>query len=205
MRRRFVKIDPGDAVLEFASIVLAILLALAVNNWQAGLRERAQLRANVAMVVGELEANQRMLLAVNPRHEREARAIARRVDRDMKNGAYISFEGFFAYFISVAPNGLGPIHIQDGAWQIARSDASISAMSSADRLELGRIYEQQGQLRDFSDALSAQVESMHAGNMFPTIANMALIFGDLVPTEEQLEARYTQMISRLRNTYDVPP
>lgn len=200
-RRRFVRIEPGDALLEFASIVIAILLALAVNNWQSGLHEKKLLRDNVANIVHELEYNQRSLQAVMPQHERETDAILNRVDRELKGNAYMSLQDFFNFFRSMAPRGLGPLRLQSAAWRVAQSDASIAIMPTSDRLELESIYDQQEWLQRYDDALVTQVESLRSGNTFPTLMNMFFISGDVVDSEEQLAKRYARVIPRLRRAY----
>jgi hypothetical protein len=51
------RIDPSDALIEFISIVLVIVLATAVNSWREGVQTRTDTHAMLFEVRQEITAN----------------------------------------------------------------------------------------------------------------------------------------------------
>lgn len=198
-----IRIELGDVIVEMLSIIVAILLALAVNNWQEHLRQQRDLRTNVINIVRELEFNQRSLNAIVPQHEQEHLAFHRETSADLGRHEQISLDEFFHKFRRIAPNGLGVIQLQQVAWQIAQSDPSFSAMPADQRLALARVYSQQAFLNQIYARLIDHVPSASAPTYFPALLALDLDFSDVTVAERELLRVYAEAISQLRTAYNI--
>ncbi len=196
-----IRIELGDVIVEMLSIVVAILLALAVNNWQARLREEHSLRANVANIVREMQANRSVLARVARQHEREAAAIDREVTLLRAHGERMSFDRFTTFFGTIAPHGLGALNLEDVAWTVAESDRSLAVMPSGERIALASVYEEQRDLRTYYDRLITTIETDTDANRFPLLADEAYQFGDVVAAEDELLHAYAAVIPALERRY----
>jgi hypothetical protein len=199
-----IRIEPGDVIVEMLSIVIAILLALAVNNWQEHLKQQRDLRTNITNIVRELEFNQRALSALLPQHDREAIAFHKVATADLGRHEQLSLDDFFHEFEQIAPRGLGVIQLQQVAWQIAQSDPSFSAMPADQRLALARVYSQQAFLNQIYARLIDHVPSTSASTYFPALLAISLDFADVKTAEHALLRSYAQAISQLRAAYSIP-
>jgi hypothetical protein len=199
-----IRIEPGDVIVEMLSIVVAILLALAVNNWQEHLRQQRDLRTNVVNIVRELEYNQRALSALLPQHEREAAGFHKETSADLGRHEQLSLDDFFHVFRGVAPRGLGVIQLQQDAWQIAQGDPSFAAMPAEQRLALARVYSKQAFLNEIYARLIDHVPSTSAPTYFPALLALSLDFSDATITEHELLRAYAEVLSQLRTAYAIP-
>jgi hypothetical protein len=204
MKRLRIRVEPGDVIVEMLSIVVAILLALAVNNWQEHVRQERALHESVASIVREMAYNQRVLAAAARQHEREANAIKALVTADFGRNERISFDAFYKLFAHIAPNGLGGLELQSVAWQVAQGDPSFGAMPAGQRLRLAQIYERQAFLARVYADLVAHVTSVDETNGFPQLVDMDLEFGDVRAAERTLLASYAVAIPQLRTAYGLP-
>ena len=199
-----IRIDPGDVIVEMLSIVVAILLALAVNNWQQNVKQQRDLRVNVTNIVNELAFNQRQLAGVLPRHEREAAAIRKELAADLGTHEQLSLDGFYYLFKRVAPRGIGVAHLQQAAWQIAQTDPSFAIMPPDERLLLARLYTEQTFLTQIYERLLTHIPAAQEPSYFPNLVALSLDFADANVAEQELRKAYAVMIPRLRKAYGVP-
>jgi hypothetical protein len=198
-----IRIDPGDVIVEMLSIIVAILLALAVNNWQEHLKQERDLRTNVINIVREMEFNQRQLAALHPQHVREATAINKSVRADLGKHEQLGLDEFFRLLQRVAPRGLGVIQLQEAAWLVAQSDPSFAAMPADQRLALARIYSQQAFLTQDYARLLGHIPSAYAPTYFPALWAVDLDFADENIAEHELLAAYAAAIPQLRQAYSI--
>jgi hypothetical protein len=199
-----IRIELGDVIVEMLSIVVAILLALAVNNWQEHLKQQRDLRTNVVNIVRELEFNRQQLAALLPQHEDEARGFRQLASADLGRNEQLSLDAFFHEFRRIAPRGLGVIQLQQDAWQIAQGDPSFSAMPADQRLMLARLYTQQAFLNQIYGRLIDHVPSTSASSYFPALLAIDLDFSDATITEHTLLRAYADAISQLGTAYNIP-
>lgn len=199
-----VRIELGDVIVEMLSIVVAILLALAVNNWQEHLKQQRDLRTNVINIVRELEFNQRELSAIIPQHGLEAAGFHKESSADLGRHEQLSLDEFYHVFRRIAPRGLGVVELQQVAWQIAQGDPSFSAMPADQRLTLARVYSQQAFLNQIYARLIEHVPSTSASSYFPALLALDLDFSDVTIAERELLRAYTEVISQLRTAYAIP-
>jgi hypothetical protein len=199
-----IRIEPGDVIVEMLSIVVAILLALAVNNWQEHLKQQHDLRTNVVNIVRELEYNQRALAALIPQHNREATEFHNETRADFGQHEHVSLDEFFHVFKRIAPHGMGVIQLQQDAWQIAQGDPSFSAMPAAQRLALARVYSQQAFLNQIYSRLIEHMPAAQASSYFPALLALDLDFSDVNVAEHELLQAYAEAISQLRTAYNIP-
>ena len=203
MKKLRIRIEPGDVIIEMLSIVVAILLALAVNNWQEHLRQEALLRENVENIVHELQVNQRALAALTTRNEAETRAFDREVVTLQHTGERMDFDGFSAFFRRTAPDGIGLLQLQDVAWSVAQSDQSLAIMPTDERIMLASVYAGQDHLRLFYRRLADTLDIPESGDWFVVLASADVDFGDVVSTERSLLVAYGHVIPILTTRYGI--
>ncbi|HTU70937.1 MAG TPA: hypothetical protein VMF11_11525 [Candidatus Baltobacteraceae bacterium] len=201
MRRWNVHIEPGDVIIEMGSVVIAILLALAVNGWQEHVHQQEALHENVASIVHELSFNQGALVALAQRHTAAAKAIDAKVAASFGRDESLTFDQFYTFFEQIAPKGLGRLSLHDAAWQVAQSDPSMTGMPDAERLRIAEIYDEQSYLTDSYGRLVARLEGANQSNFFELLTDMDLEFGDVRAAESELLRNYAEEIPRLRHAY----
>lgn len=199
-----IKIELGDVVVEIVSIVVAILLALGVNTWQARIHRRAVLRNNVANIVAEIRRNARLLAPLERKHvavDRRLQSVYLRAG----NSEAVSSGRFMAVLQRAAPTGLGVLQIQDIAWQIAQQDNALALMPYEQRAQLTALYARQQDLRaNYSRTLNA-IEGLSSRNAYFTLRATVLSFGDVVAAEADLMRDYGPLASELTRAYAIPP
>jgi hypothetical protein len=113
----------GQIALEVSSIVLAVLLALAVSEWQED-RNNTE-RASIAMtnVRAEIQSNLEILQIINPNNTRIVEAIASKKTEELEDG-------------SVIPG----VQMRSSAWQTLGSTGSSNYIDYNLLLELSKLY-----------------------------------------------------------------
>lgn len=199
-RVRF-KIEPGEVVLEIFSIVVAILLALAVNSWQQRLHDERTLRASLANIANEMQINQRFVDHYRPHHLAVYRAFGALLSRRSQDRV-VSFGEFIGLVERSSPRGIGGVSLQDIAWRIAQTDQGLSLMFYRERTQVAEIYEIQsarrGALERYVQILSAPTLQPKDNFYFVALATY-LALGDLVSAEDELGSQYTRELAALRS------
>jgi len=197
-RRRGIRIDPSDLLLEIVSIVIAILLALAVNRWQEGLAHNRTLHESLLNVRQEIVSNRATLEKTVPLHQRVATAFLTFVSK-RPEGAPLTFAQVFQLFHRTAPLGFQPVHGDDIAWQIAQSTQAVSYMPYETRAALTRVYDEQTALYSAQQRFvdTAFSPSAPSNDYYPAAFAAALWLGDVANDESELLRRYETALKLL--------
>ena len=173
-------------------IVLSILAALAVNNWQESRARDRRVAETRAAFVNEITANKQLLLSDNylPHHRRlqsEYQKVAKGEATD--SGAF--FE-----------TGVHPTPLRDSAWRMLSGSATLMELPSGFVLSLNDIYRAQDSLenqnRGFLTALTVPRSDRETPAYAKDVAfSIFLYLNDIVFAEESLLRSYDHALDRL--------
>ena len=185
-------------IIQPIMIVLSILAALAVNNWQEARAKAKRVVDARAAFVNEISANKQLLLSANylPHHQK----LKADYDAAMKNNA--ADPGTFF------ETGLHPTPLRDSAWRMLSGSATLMDLPSGFVLALTDIYRLQDSVEKrnegFLNALTAPRSDREAPAYAKDVSrSIGLFLNDLVPAEEQLLRHYDHALERLKA--DKPP
>ncbi|MDP9018399.1 MAG: hypothetical protein M3N19_08775 [Candidatus Eremiobacteraeota bacterium] len=194
-----IHIDVSDLVLEIISIVVAILLALAVNNWVENRKHHELLVDSLQSIRAEVATNLRHLELAHPHHVRVLAAFFHLVDAN-RGSERVSFSAGWEAFRQAGPGGFNLIVPEETAWTVATSSAATQYMDSRTRTELTKTYIGQHYLNDTQhEFLNTMLHAQPSpgNNFFYSTATAAALLGDLVPFEDQMRDRYTKTLQLL--------
>jgi hypothetical protein len=198
-RRLGLRIDPSDLLLEIVSVVVAILLALAVNEWRDGLQRQQRAHAALPAIRSEMTNNRAQLLAVMPHHL----AVQRAFD-GLANGAAsrqtMDFGQFVRAFGKADPNGYIPFSGESTAWELARTSSVLTDVDYATRVTLERAYGEQAFLAQAGDHVIDHVRFgpvPERANFYPDTVSFAADATDVVYAERRLLQRYDAALHAL--------
>lgn len=136
----------GRAVAEALLIAFSVMLGFAVSEWGQARDRRA--RADQALVGVALELDSNRVLVRRARLHQRAKAdtLAAYAARAEPLPGRVYLYGMF-----------NPARVQSTAWEAARTSDVLRELHYPLVLQLGRLYEQQSQYRELSDALVADV------------------------------------------------
>jgi hypothetical protein len=198
-RRSLLRIDPSDLLLEIVSVVIAILLALGVNEWRDGLQQQQRAHTALVAIRSEVSENRAQLVAVMPHHLAVQRAFSA-----LANGAdtrrAMDFGQFVRTFGKADPNGYMPFSGESTAWELARTSSVLSDVDYATRAALERAYAEQAFLTRAGDDVIGHVRfgpvPEHA-DFYPDAVSFAADATDVVYAEHRLLRRYDEALHAL--------
>jgi len=195
-------INISDLLVEIISIVVAILLALAVNNWQEHQRQKALLQQSLRNITQEVEANAAALQRELPHHLAAADGFARLVALH-SGDERIDYRQVRTEFIRTSPNGFHSTHASSIAWQIAQASRALDQMPYDERARLTRLY----QLQDLHESAEAKVFDLLAApapaagnNFFYGTVGLSIVLGDVAGTEAILAQQYKTTLAALHSS-----
>jgi hypothetical protein len=185
-------------IIQPIMIVVSILAALAVNNWQEARTKARRVADARAAFVNEISANKQLLLSANylPHHQK----LKADYEAAMKNNA--PDPGTFF------ETGVHPTPLRDSSWRMLSGSATLMELPSGFVLALTDIYRLQDSVEKrnegFLNALSAPRSDRETPAYAKDVArSISMFLNDLVPAEEQLLRHYDHALERLKA--DRPP
>jgi hypothetical protein len=185
-------------IIQPIMIVLSILAALAVNNWQESHAKARRVADTRAAFVNEITANKQLLLSDNflP-HHRRLRAEYSKIATEGAPDSHAFFE-----------TGLHPTPLRDSAWRMLSGSATLMELPSGFVLSLTDIYRLQDSIQKSSEGFLNSLVAPRSDRESPAyqkdIANSIRMFlNDLVPAEESLLRSYDHALDRFKA--DKPP
>ena len=172
-------------------IVLSILAALAVNQWQES-RARAQRVDDACKAfTDEIDRNRRMLLAEDylPYHRQLQAEFAKAV-----KGEPADTGSFFK-------TGVHPALWSDSAWRSLSGSAILIDLKSSTVLRVSYIYGAQNSIEKRNDGFLNAIGAPRSDRETPAFArdltrSISLYLNDLVPAEEKLLRTYERTLER---------
>lgn len=140
-----------ELLLEAALIVFAVLVALAVDEWNEGRELQVQVDRARTAVEAELRANRGELLASGPTVEAMFDTVAAMVGRLRTGGT-----------VGGADLGAEIPDFSDAAWETARVTGTVAHMDYPWVLEIARVYETQDQALQVQNELLGTIGSLSA-------------------------------------------
>lgn len=185
-------------MLEIISIVIAILLALAVNRWQEELAHQRTLHESLVNIRQEIVDNRTVLLSRMPLHKRVENAFVA-FAHTHESAAKVTFPQAYRMFQTVAPRGFNPFKGDNIAWQIAGTSQALSYMPYATRVALTKVYEVQNAVytaeAKFIDA--AVSPTAPSNDYFSEVFAASLWLGDATYDETVLLKLYDDALKTL--------
>jgi hypothetical protein len=191
------RIDPADVIVEVFSIVLAILLALAVNGWQERMRTDNEVKTLLANVRDEILQNRALLVSETEHHLAMYRAYRALSAHEHA----VTLHEFFKTFGDANPTGFHPFQGESFAWDVMRSSPAVNAVPYDIRILLERIYAQQAVLVDENAQVLSTLEVKDTArdpDYYAASQSMFLDLGDIVSSETRLESLYDTALRKLQ-------
>jgi len=193
------RINFSDLLLEIISIVIAILLALAVNNWQENRKHQELLHASLHNIRQELSDNAHRVDAELQHHARVQKAFAALVQA-RANGESLRFNEIAKTFHQTSPSGLHFLGLQNTAWKIAENDGALAYMDYHTRHLLTEVYDIQDSVtpaeREFIHTLTGTAP-VQGNNFFYSASSAVDQMGEVTAAEAQLHQVYPAVLAAI--------
>ncbi|MEM7349830.1 MAG: hypothetical protein AAF657_03425 [Acidobacteriota bacterium] len=179
-KRRRIREKLPDILLEVGSIVLAVLLALGVNEWRETRKTRQLVQRATESVTGEMWRNRRLLEVNLPAHQQLVETL------QTLAGAEDSTEQ-----ASGDDLAFNPVFLRSSAWQASMTTGAIADMSYDRVSTYSEIYNYQAACQSAMETLMAA--SINSFNRQPGTAEFEATANALrimVLMEEQLLTLY---------------
>jgi len=187
-------------VFEAALIVLSILLALAVNQWQDARRERRLADQAIASFRQELTANRRRLRELAPYHQHIRDEMLRLDSAHAVNS--FSDLGKVGGF-----RGFRPAFLLETAWRTAIATGALTHIDYPTANALSTTYTLQERVDEMN---RATLPAMMSGGALSdaqaagTLRQAAVYLGDISGLEREVLAAYEQMLAELDRRHPAP-
>jgi hypothetical protein len=182
----------SQLIIQPIMIVLSILAALAVNNWQESRTLAKHVADARAAFTNEIQANKDLLLSENylPHH----RHLQSEYEKIVKGEAADS-GAFFE-------TGVHPAPLRDSAWRMLSGSAILLELPSELVLALSDIYRAQDSIEKDNHGFLSAIIVPRSDRDTPAYAkdvalSIRLYLNDLVPAEERLVRNYDHTLARL--------
>jgi type II secretory pathway pseudopilin PulG len=182
----------SELIIQPIMIVLSILAALAVNNWQeshAAAKRVAEARAAFA---NEIASNRQLLLSETylPHH--------RRLQAEYRKALTENLTDPGTFFES----GVHPAPLRDSAWRMLSGTATLMQLPPEFVLALTDIYQLQDATQKRSEGFLTGLGAPRSDRDSPAYAkdltrSISFFLNDLVPAEEKLLKLYDHALERL--------
>jgi hypothetical protein len=184
----------GTLLVEAVFTVVAILLALAADDWRQRREERRLADAALASFAMELRDNQRRLAAVRPYHDSLAvglRAAVETLDRG---------DSFTMGSLQPRFRGIVPPMLLSTAWDAALTTGALRHVDYALVSELAALYAEQEELDVINQTMFEALVSpdvIGRGDYATAVRLGAVFFSDVTPLEQRLTRAYAELLRRL--------
>jgi type II secretory pathway pseudopilin PulG len=178
-------------IIQPIMIIVSILAALAVNNWQesrAKVKRQAEARS---AFVNEISANKQLLLSADylPHHRRLQGEYAAASKQDGADPGT-----FFE-------TGVHPTPLRDSAWRMLSGTGTLMELPSGFVLALTDIYRLQDSIEKRNEGFLNSLGSPRSDRETPAYAkdltrSIHMFLNDLVPAEEMLLRSYDRALER---------
>ena len=173
-------------------IVLSILAALGVNEWQEAQKRGRQASDARAAFIHEIRANRDLLVSDDylPHH--------RRLQKQYQQAADTAAPDPGAFF----ETGVHPAPLRDAAWGMLSGSAILMELPSDLVLMLSEIYRAQDSLKLGNQGFLTALATPRSDRETPAFArdvtrSISLYLNDVVPAEEALVRNYDHALEKL--------
>ncbi|MFL6518852.1 MAG: hypothetical protein ACJ8NS_01375 [Chthoniobacterales bacterium] len=184
----------SDLIIQPFMIVLSILAALAVNNWQESRALAKRVADARTAFANEITANRQLLVSSDylP-HHRRLRADYEKAQQQGAPDPHTFFD-----------TGVHPAPLRDSAWRMLSGTDTLMRFPPDFALALTDIYRLQDSIaksnEGFLNALVAPRSDRETPAYTKDVAvSISMFLNDLVPAEERLVAGYDHALDRLKS------
>ncbi len=192
------RIDPSDAIIEFVSIVLAIVLATAVNSWREGVQTRSDTRAMLLEIRQEITANRDALQARYRHHLDVYTAMDAFAGRSAARH-YASYDAMWQTFHRANPTGFSPFYGVQTSWDVAQSTGLLRNVDFATLKVLVGAYAMQTRANGYLEHLINDLHMVPTGgdNVFYGLVTLNIDLSDENSNERNLLEHYASALTAL--------
>ena len=184
----------SDLIVQPFMIILSILAALAVNNWQESRATAKRVEEARTAFVNEISANKQLLLSNDylPHH--------RRLQVDYKKAAEEGASDQHTFF----DTGVHPVPLRDSAWRMLSGTDTLMRLPPDFVLALTDIYRLQESIEKSNDGFLNSLMAPRSDRETPAyakdiVSSISMFLNDLVPAEERLVSSYEKALARLNS------
>jgi type II secretory pathway pseudopilin PulG len=184
----------SQLIIQPIMIILSILAALAVNNWQESRATAKRVAEARAAFANEIAANRDTLVAADylPHHQR-LQAEYRKTLTENSNDPGTFFE-----------TGVHPMPFRDSAWRMLSGTATLMQLPPEFVLALTDIYQLQDSIQKRTEGFLVALGAPRSDRDSPAYTkdatrSITFFLNDLVPAEEKLLKSYELALKRVPN------
>jgi type II secretory pathway pseudopilin PulG len=181
----------SQLIIQPIMIVISILAALAVNNWQESRATAKRVAGARAAFANEIASNKQLLLSARylPHHQR----LQAEYDKAFKEN--LSDAGTFF------ESGVHPTPLRDSAWRMLSGTATLMQLPPEFVLALTDIYQLQDSIQRRSEGFLTALGAPRSDHDSPAYTkdltrSISFFLNDLVPAEETLLKLYDHALDK---------
>lgn len=183
-------------LVEMAMIVFSILLALNLEAWREGRKEREQAHIALQNISSEIRQNRKALSAVIPMHHKFTADLQKTIDRlsELKKSGAGKESGLGLNF------ELRPPHLYQAAWQTVLSTQSLKKTDYQTILAIAELYEMQRWMSLIEEkVLQAMLTpgAFDEKNVSQFLTMVYLLYRDYTTLEERLVGHYDTTLKKI--------
>jgi type II secretory pathway pseudopilin PulG len=199
IEKRSLKHKPFDWLtlfLEMAMIIFSILLALNLESWREGRREREQARIALQNISSEIRQNRKSVLSAIPLHHKFTEHLQETIAKlDALEESGVKKEKSMGIDFE-----LRPPHLYQTAWQTILSTQSMKRTDYQTILTIAELYEMQRWMSLIEEKI---LQAMLAPGAFDPknlpkfLTVVYMLYRDYTGLEEQLVGHYDGALKRI--------
>ena len=204
------RLDPVVIAVEVGSIVLAVLLAFAVNEWRDGRAARERVEAVQTAVQQEVERNRRVLLARLPYHEVMRDSVwaqQRRFDREtlaLHPGERLPMLQQMGFQKGLATGS----DLTHSGWETALATDVLTYMDIGDVSLVSTVYARQAMVNTTANLLLEALGDYNRaaivnGEPLVAMAGFGAALTDVVLRQQEQVALYDSLLTVLPESSDL--
>jgi 2-haloacid dehalogenase len=183
-------------LMEMVMIVFSILLALNLESWREGRKEREQARSALQNISAEIRQNRKSVSTVIPLHHKFTADLQKTIAKlsqlkkkgdDKDQGLGLNFE-------------LRPPHLYQTAWQTVLSNQSLKKTDYATILAIAKLYEIQRWMSLIEEKILQAMlypGAFEEKNVNQFLTMVFLLYSDYTKLEERLVSQYDSALKMI--------
>ena len=196
------KIDFRSIPIEATLIVFTVVLALAVNEWREGQKEKRVRDTILENIIKEVKTNKELVEEKMVYHDETSKKLGEYLNSDSLWNTLPPGNGLFA-LMSAMPRGLNPPLVQSAAWRSAELSGVVSGFEYETLYNLSSLYSLQATGVESTWKGMAQVYMDYNSYKEESRRDLALMlqmgFGELYSQERSLVYTYENVLDFLEN------
>ncbi len=182
--------------LEMAMIVFSIMLALSLESWREGRKEREQAHIALRNIHAEILQNRKAVAAAIPLHHKFTTDLQKTISKfsELKESGSGKDKGLGLDF------ELRPPHLYQAAWQTVLSTQSLKTTDYQTILAIAELYEMQRWMSLIEEKILQAMLTPGAfdeKNVAQFLTMVFLLYSDYTKLEERLVGQYDSTLNKI--------